>query len=72
MDDLVKSSTTILLAVVGIALLAVLVSRNSNTANVLSAGGNAFSNILKAATGPVSGYGLGTSIGNGMMGPASY
>lgn len=44
---------TIATAIVGVAILAVLVSRRANTANVIKAGGDAFSGALRAATGPV-------------------
>lgn len=49
---------TIAVAIVGVATLAVLVSRNANTAGVITAGGNAFANALNAATRPVSGGGF--------------
>lgn len=52
---------TIGVAIVGVATLAVLVSRNANTAGVIRAGGSAFSEALRAATGPVTG---GGGIGN--------
>lgn len=45
------------LAIIGVATLAVLVSKNSNTTNVISAFGNAFSNSLGAALKPVTGTG---------------
>lgn len=44
---------TIAVAITGVATLAVLVSRNANTAGVLKAGGGAFAEALRAATGPV-------------------
>lgn len=50
---------TIAVAIVGVATLAVLVSRNANTAGVIKSAGDAFSNALKAATGPVSGGSMG-------------
>lgn len=53
---------TILVAIVGVATLAVLVSRNANTANVIRSAGAAFSESLRAATAPVTGGGLGTTI----------
>lgn len=46
---------TIAVAIVGVATLAVLVSRNANTAGVISSAGRAFSESLRAATGPVTG-----------------
>jgi hypothetical protein len=50
-DDLIKGLVSILAAVIGIALIAVLVGKGSQTASVLSSGGSAFANILKAAEG---------------------
>ena len=50
---------TIAVAIVGAATLAVLVSRNANTAGVIRAGGSAFAEALRAATGPVSGGSIG-------------
>jgi len=41
------------LAIIGVAIVAVIVSRNSNTANVLAAAGDAFSRSLGAALSPV-------------------
>ena len=55
MDNAFGQIATVLTAIVGVALLAVLVSRNAQTPQVISSAGNAFSNALKAATGPVSG-----------------
>lgn len=63
MDKIIESGTTILMGVIGVAILAVIVSQRANTSNVLTAGGNAFASILNAATGPVSGSGFGTSLG---------
>ncbi len=57
MNNMWTGVVTILVAVIGVAMLATLVSKNANTAGVLKAGGSAFSDILKAATGPVTGGG---------------
>lgn len=54
---------TIAVAIVGVATLAVLVSRNANTSGVIRAGGSAFADALRAATGPVMG-GSGGQFGN--------
>lgn len=53
MDDMVKAMVTILTAVIGVAIVATLVSKKSNTAGVVSAGGNAFSSILNSALSPI-------------------
>lgn len=42
-------------AVIGLAIVAVLVSQRANTANVISAGGNAFSRVIASAVSPVTG-----------------
>lgn len=62
-DKVITSVVGVLVAIVGVAIVAVLVSKNANTAGVLSAGGGAFSSILKAAVSPVSGGGFLTSTG---------
>lgn len=55
MNSAVSAVVTIATAVVGVAILAVLVSRNAQTPAVIREAGGAFSDILRAATGPVSG-----------------
>jgi hypothetical protein len=60
MDRLVDGAVSIAVAIVGVALLAVLVSKNAQTPAVFASAGNAFSNALRAATGPVTG---GSSLG---------
>lgn len=55
MDRLFESVVTIALAIVGVAMLAVLVSGRSQTANIIGVSGNAFSQSLEAAELPVTG-----------------
>jgi hypothetical protein len=50
----------VLLAIIGVAILSVLVSKQSNTSGVLTAFGTAFGGILKVAVSPVGGGGLST------------
>lgn len=47
--------SVVALAIVGVASLAVLVSRNATTGNLITATGNAFSNALGVAISPVTG-----------------
>lgn len=54
-DQLIASVVTVASAIVGLAIIAVLVSKNANTTGVISAGGGAFSQALNAAVSPVSG-----------------
>lgn len=59
-NELISSVVTVLMALVGVAIIAVLVSKNANTGSVITAGGNAFGSALGAATSPVTlGAGLG-------------
>lgn len=55
MSDIASKIVVVLTAIVGVAILATLVSKNAQTAAVFKAAGDAFSSILKAAVGPVSG-----------------
>lgn len=55
MGSIGEQVVTVATAIVGVALLAVLVSKRSNTANVVSAAGAAFSKALTVAVSPVVG-----------------
>lgn len=55
-SQLFTSIASIATAIIGVAILSVLVSQKSNTANVITAGGNAFSNALGVAEGPITGF----------------
>ena len=65
--NLGDSVITVLTAIIGVAIVAVLVSKQADTSSVLAAGGKAFSQVLGAAVNPVSnasGLGnLGSSLG---------
>lgn len=65
-DKLIESLTTVAVAITGIALIAVLVSKQANTSGVLSAGATGFAQDIEAAVSPVSGgafnYGGGASL----------
>lgn len=47
--------TVIVVAIVGVALLAVLLSQNANTSNVIGTAGSGFASILSVALSPVTG-----------------
>ena len=68
-DNLIGGVVTVLLAVIGVAIIAVLVSGRSQTPQVLQAGGGAFGSVLGAALAPVTGGG-GLGFGGGFSGPA--
>lgn len=60
-DQLITNGTTVLLAIVSLAVVAALVSKQANTSGVLTAGGNAFATSLGAALSPVTGNSLSLS-----------
>jgi len=64
MSNITESIVTILTAVIGVAILSVLVSRNSNTAGVLEAAGDSFGSVLGVAVSPITGGGGSFAMGN--------
>jgi hypothetical protein len=72
MNQLVNSMTVLLSAVIGVAILSVLVSKNANTTGVISSASSGFEGILGAAEGPVTGSSLGAGTGLGSLGSNSY
>jgi hypothetical protein len=62
--DLVRAIFALASAVVGLAILAVILSTRSSTASVLGSAGNALSAVIGAATSPVSGAQVATTSGN--------
>lgn len=61
MNRVGEEIATILTAIIGVAILAVLVSKNANTSGVIAAGGKAFAQDLGVAISPVTG-GAGIAI----------
>lgn len=55
MDNIITPMVTVLMGIIGVAIIATLVSNRSNTANVIGAGGNAFSGGLATALMPITG-----------------
>ncbi len=68
-DQLFSSIVTIATAIVGVAILAVLVSRQANTSQVIQAATGGFAQDLSAAVSPVTG---GSFTGGGMQMPTLY
>lgn len=58
---------TVLMAIIGVAVLGVILSKQSNTTSVLSAGSSAFSGALGTALSPITGSTLNT-MGNNFVG----
>ena len=55
MNSLVEAGVTIALAIVGLAILSVLVSKNANTTGVIQSLASGFGNSLAVAQSPVTG-----------------
>ena len=72
MTEFWNSVVTILLAIIGIAGLAVVVSKQANTSQVLQTGGQAFSGALGTALSPITGGGGALGGGLPALGGASY
>lgn len=56
-DELLTSLVTVATAIIGVAILAVLVSKNANTTGVISSFAGGLAQDLAAATAPVTGGG---------------
>lgn len=65
-DSFLTTLVTIATAIIGVAILAVLVSQKSQTAQVIGAAGSAFAQDLGAALSPVTGgsNNLGSNLSN--------
>lgn len=61
--EAIESIVTVCVAIVGVGMIAVLVSKNANTAGVLTAGGQALATGLAAAEAPVTGASAATTFG---------
>lgn len=66
-DQLITSVVTVLTAIIGVAIIAVLVSQKANTSGVITASGNAFTGALNAAISPITGS-SGSALGLGFGG----
>lgn len=60
MNQIWNGVVAIGMAIIGVAILAVLVSRQSNTTGVISAASHAFSQSLGTAISPITGASLNT------------
>jgi hypothetical protein len=68
MNEMWTGVVSIATAIIGVAILAVIVSKNAQTGNVITAAGNALSTDIGAAVSPVTG---GGGIGSNLMGGSS-
>ena len=72
MNTLIEAGVTIATAIVGLAIVSVLVSKRSQTSNVIQAAASGFNNALGVAEAPVTGasYSPNLSYPGGMYGGA--
>lgn len=61
-EHTITTTVSVILAFLGIAVLAVVVSSNAQTGSVLKAGGNSVANLLRCALSPITGAACGTSV----------
>lgn len=66
MNGFMTSLVTILTAITGIAVVAVIVSKNAQTPQVIGSFWQGFSQSINAATGPVTGGGQVSATGAGV------
>jgi hypothetical protein len=66
--EFIASIVTVITAIIGLAIIATLVSKNAQTGQVITQSGSALSNVLQAAESPVTG---GGSFGSGLLGGMS-
>ena len=66
-SDLMHSIAAIFAGITGVAIIAVLVSRNSNTSGVIASAGNAYSSSLGVALSPITSGNQQNSLGMGLQ-----
>lgn len=54
MNEIMHDVTGVAMAIIGVAILAVIVSNNSNTSNVIKAASGGFGSVLSVAMGGAS------------------
>lgn len=64
MNNIMEGVLTIAVGVIGLATLAVLVSKQSDTSNLIKSAGDSFGGILGVAMSPVTGSGGSTNFLN--------
>lgn len=64
-DNLVSGAVSIALAIVGIAIIAVLVSKQANTSGVITSAASGFASDISAAVSPITGGGFGGGFAGG-------
>lgn len=63
MNAFVEGGVTIVMAVIGLAIISVLVSKNANTAGVIQASASGLGNVMGVAQSPVTGTSVPLNLG---------
>lgn len=71
MNEIWSGVVTVAVAIIGVATLAVIVSRNAQTPQVIQAAGTSFAQALGAAVSPVTGGTVGGTVALGVS-PLSF
>ena len=71
-NEIIEAIVTIAMAIVGVAIIATLVSKNANTTGVIQASASGFSNALAVAQSPVTGNAVTINTSYPASGPNSY
>lgn len=71
MQNIGAGVVAVIVGVIGVAMVAVIVSQNAQTSSVLQSGGTALSSIIGAAVAPVSGSNSFGSTGSTVGGVSS-
>ena len=76
-DHIISSAVAVITAIIGVAIIAVLVSRQANTSGVITSAGSALAQDLEAAVSPVTGGGgnglnFGSFAGGSPIGSVNY
>jgi PRD1 phage membrane DNA delivery len=71
MKEILESVTSIALAIVGLSLVAVIVSRKAQTPQVIQSAASGFANSLAVAGAPVTGVDLSSALSLGYPSPTS-
>ena len=71
MDRIGAGVVAVIVGIIGLAMVAVIVSKNANTSAVITGGGTALSQIIGAAVQPVSGSNTFGSAGQTVAGTSS-
>jgi hypothetical protein len=62
MSQITEMLLTIAMGILGVAILSIIVSKNSNTAGVIQASASGFGNALDVAISPVTGMGVAPNL----------